>query len=131
MSVTVIDASAIAAFLFQETSADRIETLIQNRELVGPSLLPFEVANACASKVRRFPDKSHVFLAALRTFLELRIPARDVDIGAVFDLAGRTGLTAYDASYLWLARELDAELVTLDAQLGRAYAALLRQTPSP
>jgi predicted nucleic acid-binding protein len=32
----------------------------------------------------------------------------------------RTGLTAYDAAYLWLARHLDAELVTLDTELQRA-----------
>ncbi len=38
------------------------------------------------------------------------------------DLATETGLTAYDASYLWLARQLGAELVTLDQQLARAAA---------
>jgi predicted nucleic acid-binding protein len=31
-----------------------------------------------------------------------------------------TGLSAYDASYLWLARDLDVELVTLDRQLAKA-----------
>jgi predicted nucleic acid-binding protein len=40
-----------------------------------------------------------------------------VDHAAVPDLAEATGLTAYDASYLWLARELKAELVTLDRKL--------------
>jgi len=34
-------------------------------------------------------------------------------------------LTGYDASYLWLAQRLNAELVTLDRDLARA-AALLR-----
>jgi hypothetical protein len=37
----------------------------------------------------------------------------------VFTLAAESGLTAYDASYLWLARTRDAELVTLDVALGR------------
>ena len=32
----------------------------------------------------------------------------------------RTGLTTYDASYLWLARDLGVELVTLDRQLAEA-----------
>jgi predicted nucleic acid-binding protein len=40
----------------------------------------------------------------------------------VLELAESTGLTAYDASYLWLARELSAELVTLDGQLAKAAA---------
>lgn len=38
----------------------------------------------------------------------------EVNPDAVVALALETGLTAYDASYLWLARRLDAELVTLD-----------------
>ena len=38
-------------------------------------------------------------------------------------LAEQTGLTAYDASYLWLAEALDAELVTLDRALAAAHQA--------
>jgi predicted nucleic acid-binding protein len=34
-----------------------------------------------------------------------------------------TKLTAYDAGYIWLARDLDADLVTLDRQLARVMAA--------
>ena len=44
----------------------------------------------------------------------------DVDHSAVLALAQRTGLTGYDASYLLLARTLEAELVTLDRQLAAA-----------
>jgi len=50
--------------------------------------------------------------------------ARDIDFGDLLELAGDTGLTAYDASYLWLARELHAELVTLDRRLAAAAAAI-------
>jgi hypothetical protein len=39
---------------------------------------------------------------------------------AVLTLAAATGLTAYDASYLWLARRLGAKRVTLDRQLAAA-----------
>jgi predicted nucleic acid-binding protein len=35
-----------------------------------------------------------------------------------------TGLSAYDASYLWLAGHLGARLVTLDRRLADAGAAL-------
>jgi predicted nucleic acid-binding protein len=45
----------------------------------------------------------------------------DVDHREVVALADRSGLTAYDASYLWLARKLDAALVTLDAELAAAF----------
>jgi predicted nucleic acid-binding protein len=41
----------------------------------------------------------------------------------VLDLADRAALTSYDASYLWLARVLRADLVTLDRKLADAAAA--------
>ncbi len=44
----------------------------------------------------------------------------EVRLGEVVALARRERLTVYDASYLWLARALDAELVTLDERLSRA-----------
>lgn len=47
-----------------------------------------------------------------------------VDHDAVVELAATAGLTAYDASYLWLSQQLSAELVTLDRQLERAAEAL-------
>jgi predicted nucleic acid-binding protein len=43
-----------------------------------------------------------------------------VDYLASLALAEATGLTAYDASYLWLARSLGGELVTLDRKLAAA-----------
>jgi predicted nucleic acid-binding protein len=36
------------------------------------------------------------------------------------NLADETGLTTYDASYLWLARHLQGEVVTLDRKMQRA-----------
>jgi predicted nucleic acid-binding protein len=45
-----------------------------------------------------------------------------VDHDKIVELALETGLTAYDASYLWLARHLGAELVTLDKALETAAA---------
>jgi len=40
-----------------------------------------------------------------------------VDLPEAITLAERIGLTVYDASYLWLAEKLQAELITLDKQL--------------
>ncbi len=39
------------------------------------------------------------------------------------DLALESGLSAYDASYLWLALHLDAELITLDGRLATEWKA--------
>jgi len=77
MPVKVIDASALAAVVFDEPDADRVIDAIDDSSLVPPYLLEFELA-----------------------------------IG--------TRLTTYDASYLWLARALRCELVTLDRRLSAA-----------
>ena len=45
---------------------------------------------------------------------------RDVDARDVVLLAHVTGVTVYDASYLWLAASLGADLVTLDDRLAKA-----------
>lgn len=50
----------------------------------------------------------------------LEIEAVAVDHVGVIELASKARLTAYDASYLWLAQRLGAELVTLDKELGQA-----------
>lgn len=55
----------------------------------------------------------------------MAIDIREVDLRQTLDLAEQFNLTAYDASYLWLARELKTGLVMLDRQLTRAAAALL------
>jgi predicted nucleic acid-binding protein len=54
----------------------------------------------------------------------LTIDAAEVDHPSVLVLAERFQLTGYDASYLWLAQQLNAELVTLDQQLARAASRL-------
>lgn len=69
---------------------------------------------------KRFPDLQDRFTDALIDFLNLDIELREVDIVGTFALARRHDLTAYDASYLWLSRELGVELITLDRDLADA-----------
>lgn len=54
----------------------------------------------------------------------LGIETAEVDHAGILTLAEQFRLTGYDASYLWLAQRLNAELVTLDRQLRRAAARL-------
>ena len=53
----------------------------------------------------------------------LTIESVEVDHAEVVLLAERNEITAYDATYLWLARRLEAELVTLDQRLEDAWSA--------
>jgi predicted nucleic acid-binding protein len=116
----VVDASALAALLFAEPEAEIIATRLNGARLAAPSLIDFELANVCLTKMRREVNKRDAIRAAFRLADRLRVEIVAVDHSAIVDLAEATGLTAYDASYLWLARTLEAELVTLDRKLAEA-----------
>jgi predicted nucleic acid-binding protein len=122
MPVKVVDASVIAAIVFGEPEAERAATLIGNAELVAPPLLRFEVTNTAWKKIKRHVKQADLIVAGLRLALELDIDYVDVDHEAVLDLAVEKGMTAYDASYLWLSRKLKAPLVTLDERLSANHA---------
>jgi predicted nucleic acid-binding protein len=114
----IIDASAIVAILFEEPSAVGVKNRIEGAALAAPGILPFEVANACLTRERRHPTQHESASATYEIFLRWDIDLMPVEIADVVRLARTTGLTAYDASYLWLSHHLDAELVTLDRRLG-------------
>jgi predicted nucleic acid-binding protein len=120
MAVKVVDASALAALLFGEPEAEAVAARLAASHLVAPALLGFELANVCIIKGRRHPEQAQALTAAYGLRDRLQIEEVTVDHDSTLQLAFASGLTAYDASYLWLARHLRAELVTLDRQLARA-----------
>ena len=122
----VVDASALAAVLFGEPDGERIAGRLEGASLVAPALLRFEVANVCLTKMRRHPDMRDVLVAAFGLLERMEIDTVEVDLGETLELAESSALTVYDAAYLWLARMLDAELVTLDRRLDAAHARLER-----
>jgi predicted nucleic acid-binding protein len=86
-------------------------------------LLGFELANVCLIKTRRHSGQRSALISAFALRHRLGVEEVAIDHDGALDLAARTGLTAYDASYLWLARQLGVELVTLDRRLERAASA--------
>ncbi len=122
----VVDASAISALLFDEPEAQQIVERVAGAKLVAPPLLEFELANVCWKKCRRYPDERLAHLSAYRLRARFDIEGARVDLPKVLQLALDTGLTVYDAAYLWLSRELAVELVTLDERLTGASVPLSR-----
>ena len=76
-----------------------------------------ESLESCAA---RHPERRAAIAWALERALELDIQRVEVEHPAVLELALETGITSYDAAYLWLTRRLGASLVTLDAALKAA-----------
>jgi predicted nucleic acid-binding protein len=116
----VVDASAVVALLFNELTREEIVPRLRDATLHAPSLIGYEVGNACLKKIRAAPAERQALLEAFSLLDALSISLETVNLDAAIVLAERTRLTLYDASYLWLARALGAELVTLDGRLARA-----------
>ncbi len=113
----VVDASALAAVLFEEPEAAQIVEQLGDSVLVAPTLLAYEMANICWKKLRRNPERRAAILEAYALMRRIEIEEADVAMPAALLLAERENLTVYDASYLWLSRALGVRLITLDARL--------------
>jgi predicted nucleic acid-binding protein len=123
MAVKVVDASALSALLFGEPEGEAVALSLEEGRLVAPALLDFELANVCVMKCRRHPAQRQALIEAFGYRTRLSIEVLTIDHDAARGLAEETGLTAYDASYLWLSRALGAELITLDRRLQAAAIA--------
>jgi predicted nucleic acid-binding protein len=115
----VVDASALAAVVFQEPGGAVVAARLDGATVFAPALLKFELANVAWKKARRQPSDAAAILTALERAVGVSGPLlwRDVDHADVVLVAQATGLSTYDASYLWLAGSLGADLVTLDRRL--------------
>ena len=118
----VVDASAICAVLFAEEEERRVVARIGSAPMVAPTLLSYEVANACWMKLRRNPERRTELLGVPARVARLGIRHLEVNHSAVLLLAEATRLSAYDAAYVWLARALGVELVSLDRRVLQAAA---------
>lgn len=119
MNPTVVDASALAAIIFQEPGFEPVAQRLGGLTVFAPTLLRYELVNVACVKARREPAKAVRFFSALGAALDSRskIVWQDIDPADVALIAHATGLSAYDAAYLWLAGSLGADLVTLDRLL--------------
>jgi predicted nucleic acid-binding protein len=118
MADKVVDASALAAVAFAEPGADAVIDEIDGHRLHAPALIVFELMNVAWKRSRKHPAATRLFLEALEILDGLTVRYRGIDQNSVVKLGLSTGLTVYDASYLWLARVLGMPLVTLDEKLG-------------
>jgi predicted nucleic acid-binding protein len=122
MADKVVDASAIAAILFGEPEGPAVKDMMGDADLLAPALLDFELARVCLKKLRRHPEQHDALARSFDLRRRFAIRALTIDHAAVVRLAAETGLSSYDASYLWLARDLGVGLITLDRRLAAVFA---------
>jgi predicted nucleic acid-binding protein len=131
MAGFVVDVSACMPWCCEDEATAASEDLLQRasrREALHvPSLWPWEMMNAVAVSVRRqriTPERARQFFEQLAAFDFHIAPAPPLSAFAELSLlAARHQLTAYDAAYLDMARQLALPLATLDGDLRKAALA--------
>jgi predicted nucleic acid-binding protein len=126
----VLDASAALAWVFPRADpaeAELSRTLLRGmigRDVVVPEIWHLEVLNALVTGCRRGVITETKVIAFLTRLDALPIRTWEVSHRdrkpALFALAARHGLSAYDAAYLDLAIQLGAALPTFDRKLAAA-----------
>lgn len=115
----VVDASVIAAMVFEEPRADEAEDLLRDASLFAPEILPYELASVALKKTKIEPSRHFEFAMRLLRALSVQVKLVPIAPLELLQLARETNLTIYDAAYLQAARRLGYPLVTFDAKLAR------------
>ena len=123
----VVDCSVLAGLLFQEHWIEEARQRIEGRSLKAPWLLDIELTNVAVKKHRA--GFTELARDGLDSYITMNIDRLDTPPVPVHALALRYKLSAYDASYLWLAAELKCPLATYDEKLASAAQTHLSQLP--
>jgi len=115
----VADASVLAAIIFGEPEAEAAERLLGRTSIFVPPILDYELASVALKKSRRHREHRGEIAFALSTSRWLKVSYVHTPRTEICDLALRTDLSFYEASYLWIALALSCPLATFDQQLAR------------
>lgn len=127
MSAVVLDNSVVLCWCLADEVdplAHRALLLTIEQGAVAPRLWRYELCNALLVNERRGRLETTDTRTTLFDIAQMRIELdSDHDEPNLLDLARRHDLTAYDASYLEVARRRGLPLATLDRRLRNAAAA--------
>jgi predicted nucleic acid-binding protein len=120
--VIVVDCTVLADHLFGAAAArESSQALMElEPEWISHDLIFYEIGNV-AWKCSKFGQikRDDAEAALSKTGGLLMEIERDLNYPGIYRLAAETGLTFYDASYVWLARTRDLKLRTRDKEVLR------------
>ncbi|HEX8641472.1 MAG TPA: type II toxin-antitoxin system VapC family toxin [Allosphingosinicella sp.] len=120
----IIDASVAFKLMVEEPGSEEAIRWVERAEMIGPSLIHAEVANALWKRVRNGEladdGEAQAHLADLSRYV------RTIDhtpfMPRALALAGELANPVYDCVYLALAEGMEDELLTADLRFVRAVA---------
>lgn len=118
----VVDCTVLGDHLFGDAAArESSQALVElEPEWISHGLVFYEIGNV-AWKCSKFGqiDREDAETALGKAGGLLMEIERDLDFPGIYRLAAETGLTFYDASYVWLARSRGLKLRTRDKEVLR------------
>ena len=118
----VVDCTVLGDHLFGNAEARKSSQALMESdpEWMSHELIFYEIGNVAwkCAKFGRLNDEDAA-MALAKTAGLLAEVQQSLDYVSIYRLAAETGLTFYDASYVWLARSRDLKLRTRDKEVLR------------
>ena len=116
----VVDTSAIIAVLLKERTKPEVVRATVDREVLVPSSIEWEVADALSAMLKRRRLTRETALAAMASFRQIALRIVPISMEKVVALSADLEIYAYDAAMIACAQESGATLLTLDGGLRHA-----------
>ena len=118
----VVDTSFVLAYLLPDEGGRVVKEMFSKFEenkinFISPYLLTFEIMNGLQAATMQKRQSVNAAEHLLDSFLNMGILFEKVNEREVFRFAVSKGITAYNASYVWLAKSKKLDLLTLDEKL--------------
>lgn len=118
----ILDASFALAFLIPDEEKSKVNQIFAQFSsglcnFYSTPLFPYEVCNGLRMAFLRKRLKLNQAAKLAKIFLEWDIHYESVLSIPVLELAMKKKLTVYDASYAWLAREMNMPILSFDRAL--------------
>jgi len=117
MHKIVIDTSAIIAVIVGESQRERIIQLTENKQLVAPHSLHWEIGNAFSAFFKRKRITLEQAIEAIHLYQQIPIEFVEPNLVDTLKIAAKFNIYAYDAYLLTTALTTKLPLLTLDKQL--------------
>ena len=113
----IVDTSAIIAVLVKESSKPAIIQATQQTDLLAPSSIHWEIANAFSAMFKRNRLTLDEALTAIAIYQQIPMRFVEVELEESLKIADELGIYAYDAYLLRSAVKYNLPLLTLDQGL--------------
>lgn len=113
----VVDTSAVIAVITNESHRQRLIEATEGADLIAPTTLHAEIANAFSAMLKRNRITLDKALKAVEAYHKIPIRISEIALEDVVELAASMGIYAYDAYVIACAQKHRCALVSLDSGL--------------